>query len=432
MLNFNLIKNINKLSFFFLFVVLFSGCTSLKNKTVSKKITQQFSSDLFKNHHTGFLLLNAENQDTIHGHNHQKYFVPASNTKIFTLFTALKLLPKQSPLFKYSAQNDTLFIEGTGNPTLFHSEFDDSKTLQFLKNHKNIAVHFNHFKMDRFGPGWAWEDYNYYYSPERSSMPMYGNTLTIFNSDSLTVTPTKFRQNIEFSNNQNYRLPEENTFFYANQKKDTVEIPFKIDAILSKQLLEEKLGKTISIVDQMPKSDKKVFYGIATDTILQKMMLESDNFFAEQLMVMASSTLADSLNFETAKAHILKQDLSDLAQVPRWVDGSGLSRYNLFTPESIVQVLSKLKKEISEERLYTLFPAGGHSGTLKDWFAGKPKPYIYAKTGSLGNIYCLSGYLLTKSGKTLVFSFMNNNFMHSSTTIKKEMENLFEFIRDTY
>jgi len=138
------------------------------------------------------------------------------------------------------------------------------------------------------------------------------------------------------------------------------------------------------------------------------------------------------LNSKKARDFILENYLSDLRQPPRWVDGSGLSRYNLFTPESFVDVLHKMYIEIPNERLFQFFPAGGVSGTLEDWYPGNPNPYVYAKTGSLGNNHNLSGYLLTKSGKTLIFSFMNNHFMVDSSEIKIRMQRIFENIRDTY
>ena len=149
------------------------------------------------------------------------------------------------------------------------------------------------------------------------------------------------------------------------------------------------------------------------------MMQVSDNFLAEQLLILASSTLSDTLSSAKPRDFMLKNHLSNLRQPPRWVDGSGLSRYNLFTPESLVHVLHQMYDEILQQRLFQLFPAGGVSGTIEEWYPGNSEPYIYAKTGSLGNNHCLSGYLLTKSGKTLIFSFMNNHFMESSIEVKK-------------
>jgi len=161
------------------------------------------------------------------------------------------------------------------------------------------------------------------------------------------------------------------------------------------------------------------------------MMIESDNFLAEQLLLLCSSTLSDTLSSSKVREYILENELADLKQQPRWVDGSGLSRYNLFTPESMIHVLSKLYDDIPRERLFDFFPAGGQ-GTLKDWYPGKPEPYLFAKTGSVGNNYNISGYLITKSGKILIFSFMNNHFRHPSSEIKKRMQRIFEALRDDY
>jgi D-alanyl-D-alanine carboxypeptidase/D-alanyl-D-alanine-endopeptidase (penicillin-binding protein 4) len=162
------------------------------------------------------------------------------------------------------------------------------------------------------------------------------------------------------------------------------------------------------------------------------MMLVSDNFLAEQILIMASFTISDTLSSERMREYILGNQLKDLKQKPRWVDGSGLSRYNLFTPTSLVQVLTKLFNEIPRERLFNLFPVGGESGTLKKYYSGTVKPYIYAKSGTVGNNYSLSGYLITNSGKTLIFSFMNNHYKKPIVEVKKRMQFVFEWLRDNY
>jgi D-alanyl-D-alanine carboxypeptidase/D-alanyl-D-alanine-endopeptidase (penicillin-binding protein 4) len=104
----------------------------------------------------------------------------------------------------------------------------------------------------------------------------------------------------------------------------------------------------------------------------------------------------------------------------------------LFTPVSFVKILTKLYADIPRDRLFNLFPVGGKSDTLKNWYAGNPRPYIYAKSGSLGNNYSLSGYLITDSGETLIFSFMNNHYTKPTTEVKKRMQSVFEWLRDNY
>ncbi|MEM1123973.1 MAG: D-alanyl-D-alanine carboxypeptidase, partial [Bacteroidota bacterium] len=112
----------------------------------------------------------------------------------------------------------------------------------------------------------------------------------------------------------------------------------------------------------------------------------------------------------------------------QWYDGSGLSRYNQFTPRSIVHVLDKIYQEFPATYWQTIFPAGGKDGTIKGYFSGSNAPYIYAKSGSIRNIRCLSGFVLTQSGKTLLFSFMSNAIPGSSQPWNKEMEKILRWI----
>ena len=119
--------------------------------------------------------------------------------------------------------------------------------------------------------------------------------------------------------------------------------------------------------------------------------------------------------------------MPNLPQKPRWVDGSGLSRYNLFTPEDNVHLLTKMYQEIPLEKLLSYFPAGGKSGTLKRWY-GHETAYVYAKSGTLSNNYNLSGYLITKKGTLLIFSYMNNHYKLTNSQIKAQIQEHLEEI----
>ena len=83
------------------------------------------------------------------------------------------------------------------------------------------------------------------------------------------------------------------------------------------------------------------------------------------------------------------------------------------------------------EKVLEFLPVGGKSGTLENYYDAD-KPYIFAKTGSLSNNYSLSGFIKTKSGKTLIFSFMNSNYTVPTSTLKKGMEEILLMIRDNY
>lgn len=378
------------------------------------------------------MLFDPETKDTIINFNSSKYFTPASNTKIATLYTALSILPDSIPSLKYKIEKDTIHIQGTGDPTLLHPYFKDSTTISFLKNFKNINLNLTNFEDDKYGPGWAWEDYSYYFQPEITGLPLYGNVVTIYKSDSLNVTPKKFTENISQIAYHTPREEFKNTFYFKPTRKDTINTPFITDSVLTKTLLEQVLDKNIKLKNTFPQGVKNVLYSVPSDSVYKRMMLESDNFLAEQLLILSSSVLSDTLSSGIARKHMLSNNLSDLQEIPRWVDGSGLSRYNLFSPASFVHILSKLYTEQPTERLFNLFPVGGKSGTLKKWYKGDDKPYIYAKSGTLGNNYSLSGYLITNSGKTLIFSFMNNHYKQPTSEVKKRMQVIFENIRDYY
>jgi D-alanyl-D-alanine carboxypeptidase/D-alanyl-D-alanine-endopeptidase (penicillin-binding protein 4) len=146
---------------------------------------------------------------------------------------------------------------------------------------------------------------------------------------------------------------------------------------------------------------------------------------------MCSDVLSDSLQPEIAIRYVKENFLSDLQDEPIWVDGSGLSRFNLFTPRSIIQLWLKINAIVPRERLFALLAAGGKSGTIKNWYKGD-KPYIFGKTGSLSNNHSLSGFLVTKSGKTLMFSFMSNNFVTPSSKVRTNMEDVLKMIYERY
>jgi len=409
----------------------FISCTSSK-KVIFKSVETTLNSPFYENQFTGFLVVDVNTKDTLYNKNSKKYFTPASNTKVFTLYAALKTLPKNIPVLRYVKQNDTVYIEGTGDPSFLHPYLKDSTAFNFLKQQKNLAFFPGNFQDTPLGPGWAWEDFDSFYSPERSALPMYGNLIAITKTPKEEVLPDYFKDSVQYISNNTNRHRHQNQFYFDPTRTDTLEVPFTTGISTLKNLLEQALEKQIVMLKKMPEGQKQTLYGIEGDSLYVPLMHESDNFIAEQLLLLSASELTDTLNSQIARTFVLEKLLPNLPQAPRWVDGSGLSRYNLFTPESMVYVLERLYKEIPRERLFKIFPSGGVSGTLEDWYSGNEKPYLYAKSGSLGNNYCLSGYLVTASGKTVIFSFMNNHFRQPSSEVKMRMEAIFEEIRDTY
>ncbi|MBA4744340.1 MAG: D-alanyl-D-alanine carboxypeptidase [Muricauda sp.] len=413
--------------FFKVFIIIFllTGCSPIK-----KTLNSNIESDNLKNSFHGLVIIDANTKKEIYDHNGDKYFTPASNTKIVTLYTGLKLLPKYIPTLKYKVTQDTIFIEGTGDPSWLHPYFKDSTAIAWLKNQETIALYTKNHSEPRYGPGWAWEDYDTYFSPEKSTLPLYGNVATISNNNGLEVSPKTFFHKTIIKDTTFKRKEFHNKFYISSTEQDTLEIPFMASENLTKELLETALGKKIALTPHFPSGEKQTLYGIETDSIFKRMLFKSDNFLAEQLLIAASATLSDTLSTEKAIDFMLNNHLKDLEHQPRWVDGSGLSRYNLFTPRSFVQILQKLYEEVQEERLFGIFPMWGPNNTVQEWEDHTTEPFLFAKSGSVGNNYNLSGYVKTKSGKLLIFSFMNNHFRVPSSEIRETMyttlKNLYE------
>ncbi|HEX8468563.1 MAG TPA: D-alanyl-D-alanine carboxypeptidase/D-alanyl-D-alanine-endopeptidase [Allosphingosinicella sp.] len=91
-------------------------------------------------------------------------------------------------------------------------------------------------------------------------------------------------------------------------------------------------------------------------------------------------------------------------------DGSGMSTYNRFSPRGIVTFLGWARKQPWGDAYRATLPVGGVDGTLARRFKGTAlEGRIFAKTGSLNATSALSGYLLAKSGQTLIFSAYAND-----------------------
>lgn len=100
-------------------------------------------------------------------------------------------------------------------------------------------------------------------------------------------------------------------------------------------------------------------------------------------------------------------------------DGSGLSRLNVVTPKAIVSLLRYMGLGPLRENWMSVFAVGGVDGTLSARFNGKrERGRIQAKTGSLTHASTLSGYVTRRDGRVLVFSILANNFNGSASEIR--------------
>jgi len=396
--------------------------------------------------HVGICIYDPATQDYWYQYQDDKYFTPASNTKIFSLYSGFQLLGDSLPAFKYLETDSVLYVKGMGDPSFLHPDYVSQPAMDLLaRTDKRIVLLPNVVTNKRFGPGWGWSDYADYYQPELNEWPIYGNVARIkHHGDTISITPPAFADAAHFTVEEADTIDEavtdrdersdHFTLKYSRRDKSLLlaEVPFITGTLQDQaQRLQDTLHKPVTVAATAPAINPaafKVLYSRPVDSLYTPMMHRSDNFFAEQTLMMCAARQWDSISTTSTIRHMEEQYLGFLPHKPQWVDGSGLSRYNLFTPRDFVSVLSAMRQQIPQERLWEIFPTGG-KGTLRNYYQ---QQFVHAKTGTLNGCVALSGYLVTKKGKTLVFSVLVNNHNTTSTNVRRAVERFLTAIWEAY
>lgn len=432
-----------------IFILIISGfflvrCASQKIISGNRNLARQFlDSRLADDHFTGIKIINASNEKLLLDYNSDKLFTPASNTKVVTFYITDKILKDSIPSIEYCICNDSLFFSGLADPTFLHPDFEDQASFTFLRNYPGKLVYVPTAMADKkFGPGWAWDDYPFYFQPEKSTFPLYGNCLWVSKDttyNKLKIIPDLFEivhihseDSTETNEiNRNERLNEfQFTYHKIPDSVDEV-VPFISSDTLVIDLLEDTLHVCVPSGNFPVTCEKKVIYSYPKDSVFRKLLVESDNFIAEQLALSGSYQIFGIFDSDSLLSYEMKKYFPGWKDKIKWRDGSGLSRYNMMSPEFLTWLLTKIYRENDWDRIVSLFPDGGREGTLKGLHQST-KPYIFAKSGSMTGVYNLSGYLLTDNGNTLIFSFMNNNFNRPVRDIRSEVEDYLLLIKKNY
>lgn len=416
--------------------VLLASCSI--SSRISKQATQLLLKDsAISTGHIGISIYDPAAGRYWYNYNATKYFVPASNTKLFSLYAGLKYLGDSIPALRYEIDNDsTLRIQPTGDPTFLHPDFHAQPAFDFLGHFKHIVITNLLFTDNFLGSGWAWDDYKESYMTQRSNFPIYANLFTLGKSGAtITIIP----------GSQKYLLPEHtdlaagfdvqkkwdnNSITITSGTNQSLSVPFTPNATDIIQMLQDTLHSDITPVENDNRRLKNVLYSQPADSLFKPMMHTSDNFFAEQTLLMASNEMLGYMSDEKMIDTLLSAGTPDIPQRPKWVDGSGLSRYNLFTPQSFVYILNKMQHEFGLARLKNILPTGGQ-GTLATYYR-KDVGSIFAKTGTLSNHCALSGFIITNKKRLLVFSILVNNYQTGATPVRRAMEKFLEDIMQRY
>jgi D-alanyl-D-alanine carboxypeptidase/D-alanyl-D-alanine-endopeptidase (penicillin-binding protein 4) len=394
------------------------------------------SSEGVKGAHIGIAIYNDTKGQWLSKYQSDHYFTPASNTKILATYLGLQFLGDSLPGWKMAENTDTLFLMPLGDPSFMHPEFKYQPVVDIIKNTNKqvVIVGNNQDQFEIFGSGWSWADYAEDYQPERSRMPIYGNVVHFYQSNKKleAIKPFYFFKDIVDlgkAEEKNWsRNRTGNRFFTTNEnnKSKYFQVPFSQEdtpMVKAIELLNDTLGKKISFQKNSTYASNnfKTIKTVPTDSLLKIMMLRSDNFYADQIVLMASEQLFGRMDDAALIDSAKKLFFADLPQSMRWADGSGLSRYNLNTPENYIAILQQMHAKFGEARVKNIFEKGGE-GTIAAYYKNFPGT-MYAKTGTLGGQVALSGFIYTPKLQKLYFSVLVANHMSpTSTQVRRAVE----------
>src|SRR5699024_1472391 len=166
--------------------------------------------------------------------------------------------------------------------------------------------------------------------------------------------------------------------------------------------------------------------------LISHMNKKSDNFYAEVLLktaaaehygvqgttelgVMLAKDFLESLNVDVSNIEIN--------------DGSGLSSSNLISPNNLTTLLVGMMHHPYFDFFKNSLPVGGVDGTLEYCFNNNELTgQVFAKTGYISGARGLSGYLITHSNQTIVFSIFTNHYARSTSYIDYLHELILKYI----
>lgn len=154
--------------------------------------------------------------------------------------------------------------------------------------------------------------------------------------------------------------------------------------------------------------------------ILPLVNKESNNFYAEQVFRTFASGGSASGGERRIKDLLERAGADTRAISIR--DGSGLSRKNFITPEAMTRLLTHMYGHRERDTFISSLAKGGEpQSTLRHRLQNLP---VFAKTGSLEYVRCLSGYATTPGGRTIAFAVFANNYSAPSYHVTQSIDRI--------
>lgn len=428
----------------------------------------------FRNAHFGVLVVDPEKGDTLYSLNAGKLFMPASNMKIVTGATALAQLGadytyrtsfEAAGTMKRDTLEGALIVTGRGDPTISdHMRGDAMNPLydiaDSLRAHGIVAITDgvragpDVFPDTTIGFGWSWddlgEDYGagvdaLYFNEGFGTLIAYGKPGMA--PDSFVTAPSrKYPFVLDMTKGATPDTGElrldfnslRNAFILRGRLKTSTDTLIYVYPILRgayvAALTEALRSRGIAVgtgrwgtsnTDALPYDPAKMralftVRSLPLREILSALEKPSQNQIAEILYKTLGLEKTGIGSADSGRAVVERQLASWGVPADGYLirDGSGLSRFDYLSPETIVRVLDKIRADTAFHVFYDALPIAGVDGSLEHRMRGTAAVgKIHAKTGSVANARSLSGYAITADNHTVIFSLLANNWIVKQSAV---------------
>ncbi|MFQ6616305.1 MAG: D-alanyl-D-alanine carboxypeptidase/D-alanyl-D-alanine-endopeptidase [Fidelibacterota bacterium] len=420
----------------------------------------------------GMKAVSLKTGEILYERNSTHRFTPASNMKLFTAAAALHIL---GPYYRFrtalyadsSFVSDTvphnLYLRAGGDPDLTHQDLDRMTEDLELQNIATVVgdlvVDASEFDTDQRGPGWMWDDVPYRYAAPVSAMTLNDNCVVVHISPGKSVgdaararlePPTGYASvtvNAVTVGQDSVYHPIKVTRRWKT-RENVIEVTGDVPAGSRPEshviTIESPPLYAGTVLKELIQARGIEFQGVVredtipSDTILlslhrsrplsetvRNLLKNSDNLTAELLVKKLGSVTADTTGTWLTGLQAVKTFLQDEVKLDTttlvMADGSGVSRYNLLSPDHLVHLLIWVYKNFKIfPEFSSSLPIGGGDGTLSARMAAEElRDRTRAKTGTLQGVSSLSGYLVTRDNETVVFSIMMNGYVGENSRFRQ-------------
>lgn len=431
---------------------------------VATAIDAVINRPLFSRGRWGILVQPLSTGQTLYSRDAEKYFTPASNLKLLTTAAALQQLGANFRIRTsiYQNGNGVLRVVGRGDPSLSDTQLQ--KLAQQLKQKgitqiRQLITDDSYIQGDIVNPTWQWEDVQ---SDDGAPVSSFILNQNIFSFKLVPQAVGKSLQVvwIDASEAKQWRIINQsatvaqNQLTYVNVTRELSGTVLRIQGQLTTNsepylinlpvvdpnyyflrrfrsaLATEKitLGQTLIVNGGVNQEEIAFVESPPLSELLMETLQNSNNLYAEALLraLAVKKTRVKNQTSADVGLEVVKASLTKLGVDPAnyiLVDGSGLSRRNLVTPQAFVQTLRGMARTPTAYIYRASLPVAGKSGTLKNRFQDTPaEGIVQAKTGTLTGVVSLSGYMNAPKYEPLVFSIIVNQSDQSATVVREAID----------